>query len=71
MALHTEKLREVERSRQEDAQLMQDRASQHISRMEVEVTAVKAEEERLRSDLRYIAIGWIIYHHHEKCYVRI
>ena len=53
MALHTEKLREVERSRQEDAQLMQDRASQHISRMEVEVTAVKAEEERLRSDLRY------------------
>ena len=52
MALHMEKLREVERSRQEDAQLMQERASQHISKMEGEVTAVKAEEERLRSELR-------------------
>ena len=51
-ALHSERLREMERSRQKDAQLMQERVSDHISKMEETVSTLKAEDEKLRSDLR-------------------
>ena len=51
-ALHSERLREMERSRQEDAQLMQETVSHHISKMEATVSTLKAEDEKLRSDLR-------------------
>ena len=42
----------MERSRQEDAQLMQETVSHHISKMEATVSTLKAEDEKLRSDLR-------------------
>lgn len=42
----------MERSRQKDAQLMQERVSDHISKMEETVSTLKAEDEKLRSDLR-------------------
>ena len=51
-ALHSERLREMERARQKDAQLMQERVSDHISKMEETVSTLKAEDEKLRSDLR-------------------
>lgn len=49
---HTERLKEVERSRHEEAQMLQDRALQHITDLEDKVEMLKAEEEKLKAEFK-------------------
>ncbi len=43
----------MERSRLEEAQLFQERASQQVSKLQHSLDAIKQEEEKLREDFRY------------------
>ena len=50
---HSVRMREVERSRLEEAQLFQERVSQQVSVLQLSLDTIKLEEEKLREDFRY------------------